>query len=101
AGVGTATVRKALALIQSILSFAFVEERVEFNAAAAVRKPRYERAREPHIFLPLDVEELRGRMTPLGAILVSLLAYGGPRPEEALRVAWRDVGAEALHFHDT
>ena len=67
AGVGTATVRKALALIQSILSFAVVEERVEFNAAAAVRKPRYEHAREPHIFLPLEVEELRERMTPLGA----------------------------------
>jgi integrase len=101
AGVGTATVRKALALVQWILSFAVVEERVDFNAAAAVRKPRYERAREPHIFLPLEVEELRERMTPLGAVLVSVLAYSGPRPEEALRVAWRDVGAEALRFHDT
>jgi integrase len=66
-----------------------------------VRKPRYERAREPHIFLPLDVEVLRKRMLPRGAMLVSLLAYSGPRPEEALRLAWRDVGAEALHFHDT
>jgi len=100
-GVGTATVRKALALVQSILSFAVVEERVEFNAAAAVRKPRYERAREPHIFLPLEVEELRARLNPLGAMLVSLLAYSGPRPEEALRLVWRDVGAEALHFRDT
>ena len=51
-----------------------VEERVEFNAAAAVRKPRYERARVPHIFLPLDVEELRERMLPRGAMLDALLA---------------------------
>jgi hypothetical protein len=34
AGVGTATVRKAMAILQSILSFAVAEELVEFNAAA-------------------------------------------------------------------
>jgi hypothetical protein len=44
--------RKTMAIIQSILSFAVAEELVEFNAAASVRKPRYERAREPQIFLP-------------------------------------------------
>jgi integrase len=98
AGVGTATVRKAMAIVQSILSFAVVEERVEFNAAAAVRKPRYEREREPYIFPPAEVEQIRARLSPLGAALVSLLAYGGPRPEEALRLRWRDVGTEAIHF---
>lgn len=97
-GVGTATVRKALALVQSVLSFAVVEERLEFNAAAAVRKPRYERAREPHIFLPADVERIRARLDPRGAALVSVLAYAGPRPEEVLRLRWRGVGAEAIHF---
>jgi len=98
AGVGAATVRKAMAIVQSILSFAVVEERVEFNAAAAVRKPRYEREREPHVFLPTNVEQIRARLDPLGATLVSLLAYSGPRPEEALRLRWRDVGTEAIHF---
>jgi integrase len=98
AGVGTATVRKAMAIVQSILSFAVVEERVEFNAAAAVRKPRYEREREPYIFPPAEVEQIRARLSPLGAALVSLLAYGGPRPEEALRLRWREVGTEAIHF---
>lgn len=44
ASVGSATVVKAMALVQSILSFAVVEERVEFNAMAVVRKPTYERA---------------------------------------------------------
>jgi integrase len=98
AGVGTATVRKAMAIVQSILSFAVVEERVEFNAAAAVRKPRYERKREPYIFPPAEVEQIRARLSPLGAALVSLLAYGGPRPEEALRLRWREVGTEAIQF---
>lgn len=98
AGVGVATVRKAMAIVQSILSFALVEERIEFNAAAAVRKPRYERDREPHVFLPAEVEQIRARLDPLGATLVSLLAYGGPRPEEALRLSWSSVGTEAIHF---
>jgi integrase len=98
AGVGAATVRKAMAIVQSILSFAVVEERVEFNSAAAVRKPRYQREREPQIFLPADVEQIRARLDHLGATLVSLLAYGGPRPEEALRLRWRDIGTEAIHF---
>jgi len=101
AGVGAATVRKALALVQSIMTFAVVEERLDFNAASVVRKPRYERAREPHVFLPMAVEEVRARLNPLGRVLVSLLAYAGPRPEEALRLSWQDVGAAALHFVDT
>ena len=108
AGVGVATVRKALALLQSILTFAVVEERVDFNAASAVRKPRYQRAREPVIFLPGDVEAIRNRLSQSGpersqrdATLISVLAYAGPRPEEALRLTWADVGTEALHFVDT
>jgi hypothetical protein len=40
--VGTATVRKTMAILQSIRSFAVAEELVEFNAAAPVPKPRYE-----------------------------------------------------------
>lgn len=98
AGVGVATVRKALALLQSILSFAVVEERLEFNPVSAVRKPHYEREREPHIFLPLEVERIRAQLDPRGAMLVALLAYAGPRPEEGLRVAWQAIGAEAIHF---
>jgi hypothetical protein len=42
--VGTATIRKTIAILHSILSFALADELVEFNAAAAVRKPRSERA---------------------------------------------------------
>ena len=79
AGVGTATVRKVMAIIQSILSFAVAEELVDFNAAAAVRKPQYERARDPHIFLPGEVEEIRSRLASLrNRTLVAVLAYSGP-----------------------
>jgi hypothetical protein len=78
-GVGTATVVKALTIVQSILSFAVNEEIVEFNAAAAVRKPRYTRAREPHIFLPPAVEQIRRQLDIRDRTLVSVLAYSGPR----------------------
>ena len=84
AGVGTATARKAMAILQSILSFAVAEELVEFNAAASVRKPRYERERDPHIFLPEQVEEIRGKLTSLrDRTLVSLLAYSVPGPKRS------------------
>ena len=46
AKVGTATVIKAMSIVQGIVSFAVAEELVEYNAAAAIRKPRYERVRD-------------------------------------------------------
>ena len=90
-----------MAIVQSILSFAV--ELVEFNAAAPVRKPRYERARQPHSFLPAEVEEIRGKLTNhRDRTLVSVLAYSGPRPEEVVcRLAWEDIGERAIRYRDT
>ncbi len=90
-------------IVQSILSFAITEELVEFNAMAAVRKPRYERAREPHIFLPGDVEQIRANLQHLrDRTLVSVLAYSGPRPEEVVcRLTWDDIGERTIRYRDT
>ena len=103
AGVGAATARKSIAIVQSILSFAVAEELVDFNAAASVRKPRYQREREPHIFLPTEVEGIREQLTSQrDRTLVSLLAYSGPRPEEVVcRLAWEDIGERAIRYRDT
>jgi site-specific recombinase XerC len=101
AQVGTATVVKAMSILQGIVSFAVAEELVEFNAAASVRKPRYERAREPHIFLPADVEIIRAELGLRDRTLVSVLAYSGPRPEEVVcRLAWDDVGERTIRYRD-
>ncbi|HET6867298.1 MAG TPA: site-specific integrase, partial [Solirubrobacteraceae bacterium] len=101
-GVGQATVVKAMSIVQSILSFAVTEELVEYNAAAAVKKPRYTRAREPHIFLPKDVESIRAKLNLRDATLVSVLGYSGPRPEEVVcRLTWNDVGEKAIRYVDT
>ena len=102
AGLGRATIVKAMTIVQSILSFAVAEELVEYNAAAAVPKPRYVRAREPRIFMPIDVERVRAELALRDATLVSVLAYSGPRPEEVVkRLRWRDVGARAIRYEDT
>jgi integrase len=83
------------------VSFAVAEELVEYNAAASVRKPRYERAREPQIFLPLDVEKIRAKLGLRDRTLVSVLAYSGPRPEEVVcRLAWDDVGERTIRYRD-
>ena len=94
---------KAMTIVQSILSFAVSEELVEYNAAAGVTKPRYERAREPHIFLPADVEaDPRASSSLRDRTLVSVLAYSGPRPEEVVcRLTWNDVGEQAIRYVDT
>ena len=102
--LGTATVRKAMAILQSILSFAVAEELVNLaTLAATVRKPRYERAREPQILLPTDVERIRGKLANLrDRTLVGVLAYSGPRPEEVVcRLGWEDIGERAIRYHDT
>jgi integrase len=91
-----------MAILQSILSFAVAEELLEFNPAAAVRKPRYERAREPHIFTPSDVEEIHSKLGQRDATLVSVLGYSGPRPEEVVcRLTWEDIGERAIRYRDT
>jgi Phage integrase, N-terminal SAM-like domain len=85
AGLGIATVVKAMTIVQSILSLAVTEEIVEYNAAAAVSKPLYTRTREPHVFTPSQVEAIREKLNLRDRTLVSVLAYSGPRPEEVVR----------------
>lgn len=67
-----------------------------------MRKPRYERSREPRIFLPAEVEQIRAKLDkPRDRTLVSVLAYSGPRPEEVVfRLAWEDIGERAIRYRD-
>ncbi len=102
AGLGASTIRKTMAILQSILSFAVAEEIVEFNAARHVRKPRYERAREPRIFLPAEVEAIRAQLNMRDRTLVSVLAYSGPRPQEVVcALRWSDIGERTIRYVGT
>ncbi len=102
AGVGTATVVKAMTIVQSILSFAVSEELVEYNAAGGVTKPRYERAREPHIFLPPEVEQIRAKLDLGIAPWFRCSPTRAPGRRRSF-AAWRgtDVGDQAIRYIDT
>jgi integrase len=119
-GVGGATRRKALMLLQGILKRAVVRGLLPSNPVQVVDKPRQPMTRRPEPLSPDLVEQIRtcmltawsspgrgaGRATDQlawwrrrNATLVSMLAYAGLRPEEATGVRWRDLEDRALHVY--
>ena len=95
AGVGDATVRKTLAFVQGVLQRAVEWRRIDSNPAKAVRKPPQRRTRIVDLPSATAVEYMRATLraqTRLrDATLISLLAYAGLRPGEALALEWRHV----------
>ena len=70
--------------------------RIPANPVRSVRKPPQRREREVRPLSPASVEALRKQMGPRDAVLVSVLAYVRPRPAEALRLRWSDVGERSI-----
>ncbi len=96
-GVGDPTVRKVLSLVQGVLGRAVVLGRIRANPVVPIRKPVQGRRRAIRPLTPTKVEQLRRRMpTDQDATLVSLLAYAGLRPSEALALTWADVGERTI-----
>lgn len=91
AGVGDPTVRKVLSILQGVLTRAVVLRKISANPVAPIRKPTQARGRTVHPLAPASVEELRGELPARDAVLVSVLAYAGLRPGEALALRWGDV----------
>jgi integrase len=89
-GVPDPTTRKALFVLQSIMRLAVVRGTIAHNPVEAVRKPRQE-SRAVHPPRPREVEDIRSRLGVRDATLVSLLAYAGLRPGEALALRWRNL----------
>lgn len=94
-GVPAATIRKALVLLQGILERAVEWGRIQNNPARYVRKPKATATRLTQPLSPRQVEDVRRKM--LGkkwlrdATLISVLAYSGLRPGEALALRWGDI----------
>ncbi len=100
AGVGGPQTRKTLVVLQSILERAVEWRHLDSNPARGIRKPSQRRTRVVRPLPPQTIEAIRAHL--LGedrepdATLVSVLAYAGLRPGEALGLRWHDVGERTL-----
>jgi integrase len=101
-GVGAATIRKAMSMLQGMLGRAVAWNRLRTNPSPAAKKPAAPRQRAIQPLAPITIERLRRQLLRRrrdglrDAMLVSLLAYSGERPEEALALEWRHVRTNTL-----
>jgi integrase len=100
AGAKDPTVLYALAVLQSVMSFAVTDERIGENPVRSVRKPARAVERDVPPIAPATVERMRVLMLVRGnnglrdALIVTLIAYEGLRPEEILALKVEDVGGK-------
>ncbi len=100
-GVGAPTIRKAMSMLQGMLGRAVAWNRLRTNPAPSAKKPSAPRQRDPAA-RPITIERLRRQLSSerrdgaRDAMLISLLAYSGERPEEALALEWRYVRSNTL-----
>lgn len=89
-----------MTLLQGVLQRACEWDRLASNPARAVRKPTAARARAVEPLTPNAVEAIRAwlieRELLRDATLVSVLAYAGLRPGEALGLTWSHVRERTL-----
>jgi integrase len=87
-------------ILQSVLQRAVEWERIAQNPARVVRKPPAKRNRAVRPLAPEAIERIRAELLRHGrhrdALLVSVLAYAGLRPGEALGLAWEHVRDRTL-----
>lgn len=91
-GVGAPTLRKGLSFLQMVLEWAVENQELRTNPARPVKKPPAKRQHVVRVVPPATVEKLRAHLLAhdrvRDAALVCLLAYAGPRPDEALALPW-------------
>lgn len=99
-GVGAPTVRKSMTVLQSCLQRAVVWGELQANPAREVRKPSAKRTRVVRPVTPKQVEAMRAHLIAEGkhrdATIVSVLAYAGLRPAEALALDWDHLRKNTL-----
>src|SRR4051794_4600042 len=99
-GVGEASARKVLVMLQGMLQRAVEWGRLQSNPMLAVRKPPAARKRLVQPLSPDVIEMMRALALEQGllrdATLLSLLAYAGVRPGEALGLRWSSVQERTL-----
>ena len=98
--VGPAMSHRVLMLLSGILRHAVLRGRIEANPVTPVRVPQLRRKRVVRPLAPATVERIRTAMLDDGdtasATVISVMAYAGLRPGEAIALAWRDIGERTL-----
>jgi integrase len=95
-GAGPVAVDKAFTLLGSILRRAAESDRITRNPARLVPRAKLPHRAEVRPRAPGTVEKMRQASSPRDATLISVLAYAGLRPGEALGLRWGDVGERTL-----
>ena len=84
-----------MVILQGVLERAVEWQRIPANPARAARKPPQRRERSVRPLSPRDVERIRAHLVDgerlRDAVLVSVLAYAGLRPGEALALTWGHI----------
>ena len=96
AGAGRIAVRKALDLLSAILERAVQLERLQHNPVRLVPKAKRPRRKEIRPLSPSAIEAMRGASKLRDAALLSVLAYAGLRPSEALALTWDDIREQTI-----
>lgn len=97
-GAGEQSIRKTMALMKTMLDRALRDETIKSNPANLVEKPSGKRKGDAITLPPEKVEKIRAKLDAQGKALVSVLAYSGMRPGEALSLRWSDVGTKTLRI---
>jgi integrase len=99
-GLSPASVKKVAGMLQGILQRAVEWERIAQNPMCVAHKPKARRRIVIRPVAPAQVERLRQHLLAGGrlrcATLVSVLAYSGLRPGEALALTWDRVGERTI-----
>src|SRR3954454_12541706 len=96
AGAGRVAVLHAFDLLGGILQRAVEGGRLARNPVRLVRKIARPRRKEVKPLAPATVEAMRTAANARDAALISVLAYAGLRPQEALALQWGDVRNKTL-----
>ena len=95
-GAGPVAIRHAMDLLGSILEHAFVGGQISANPARRVKKARSPRREKVQPLSSGTIEAVREALGARDATLISVLAYAGLRPGEALGLRWGDVREQTL-----
>lgn len=100
-GMSVATLNKAINVVSGILSYAVLAGELAANPMREVGRPQGARKAPPEPLSPAQVEIVRALMSERDKTLVSVLAYAGLRPNEALRLEWSDINTRTIKVRDT